>query len=531
MEAYIVEWLSLLIRWVHVIAAIAWIGHAFLFHSFEHGIRPPEVDDVSPDVHGELWMVHGGGFFRLQKTRVLPDKYTGELMWFKWEAAFTWMSGFLLLGVLFYMGGGVYLVDPGVAEIDPDIAIAISLATLIGGWFLYDFMWASPLGKQKPAVATAFTVVMIVGAAYGLTRVMSGRAAYLHVGALMGTIMAANVWVRILPGMRKMIAAMERGEEPDLSYGAIGKQRSLANGYMHFPIIFVMISNHFPSTYASEHRFVILLLIMVLGATMRQVMYDGLIKVHIVAKLLLAVSVGGLIFLTLPEDSGPVQVPVNPDARAIDSATVGTIRGTIKFAGQAPAPKQLKLFGGCENTGDGQPRIDDSVLVAGGRLQNALVYIEKGHEDWQPGPVPGEVVEVDQRGCIYSPRVVAARVGQKVVFINSDAIYHNVHGQGASNPEFNLNMPQKNQRIERVFKRPDVVVQSKCDVHPWMRANIGVFAHDWFAVTGPDGSFTLSGVPPGSYELEIWHEVYGKQRQTVTVPESGTVDAEFTVAP
>ncbi|MEM9491807.1 MAG: urate hydroxylase PuuD, partial [Myxococcota bacterium] len=262
MESYITEWLSLLVRWIHVIAGIAWIGHAFLFHSFEHRLRPPEVEGVDKDVKGELWMVHGGGFFRMQKTRVLPDKYTGDLLWFKWEAAFTWLSGVVLLILVFYLGGGIYLIDPSISPLGVGPTIAAGAGTLIAGWLIYDLLWSSPLGKNN-AVAGTITVAMVVGAAIGLSQLMSGRAAFIHVGALLGTIMTANVWMRILPGMRKMLAALNAGREPDLGLGAIGKQRSLHNGYMHFPIIFIMISNHFPSTYAHELNWLVLLLIMV----------------------------------------------------------------------------------------------------------------------------------------------------------------------------------------------------------------------------------------------------------------------------
>ena len=529
MEAYLTEWASLLVRWIHVIAAIAWIGHAFLFHSFEHGIRPPEVDDVSDDVHGEMWMVHGGGFFRLQKTRVLPDKYTGELLWFKWEAAFTWMSGFLLLILVFYMGGGVYLVDPSVADISPNTAILISLGTLIGGWIVYDLLWASPLGKLT-GVSTAITAALILGAGIALSQVLSGRAAYLHVGALMGTLMTANVWMRILPGMRKMIASMEKGEEPDLSLGAIGKQRSMHNGYMHFPIIFIMISNHFPATFAHEYNWLVLICIIIFGACMRQVLYDGFLGTSLLVKGLLALSVGGLIYLTLPGTMGQggesKLAAISADAQPIDPATVGEIRGTVAFSGTAPERKPLKLWGGCESVGSG-PRLDDAVLVQNGRLQNTFIWIRQGYEAWVPPPVPQEIIEIDQRACMYAPRVVGVRQGQKVVLINSDPLYHNVRSVSDANATFNLNMPVKDQRIERTFDKAEVMVQARCDVHPWMRSYIGVVPHPWFAITGADGSFKLTGVPPGEYVVEAWHEVYGQKTQTVTVTPSGAVETSF----
>lgn len=536
MEAYIIEWLSILVRWIHVIAAIAWIGHAFLFHTFEHNLRKPEVDDVDPNVKGELWMVHGGGFFRLQKTRVLPGKYTGELVWFKWEAAFTWMSGFVLLIIVFYLGGGIYLVDPvgpGVEGIAPGMAMAIGLGSLIVGWALYDLLWSSPLGK-RPAMAGALTVALIVGAILLYTRFLSHRAAYIHVGALLGTIMVANVWMRILPNTRRMLAALERGEEPDLGRGAIGKERSLHNGYMHFPVIFIMISNHFPSTYGHEQSWLILIALMALGAAMRQVLYDGLRRTHVAVKLVLAASVALLVYLTLPSrpDAGAkVMEPAQPSAgKPIDPATTGTIRGEILFQGQAPAARELTLLGGCENL-TRTPPIDDSVVVKDGKLANVFVWIREGHEPWAIPPAPTTEVVVDQHACIYSPHVVGVRVGQPITFVNSDPLFHNVRSVAQANEAFNLYMAARNERITRTFKRPEIMIQTRCDVHPWMRSYIGVVPHPWFAVTGSDGAFVLQGVPPGQYVVEAWHEVFGKQSQTVTVGPAAETSLGFSFSP
>lgn len=533
METYLTEWLGLLFRWIHVIAAIAWIGHAFLFHTLEHTLRRPEVV-VGPNVEGEMWMAHGGGFFRLQKTRGLPAKYTGDLLWFKWEAAFTWLSGFCLLVVVFYMGGGVYLIDRDVADISANTAILVSLGTLAGGWLVYDLLWASPLGNKRPALAGLLSVGVIALAAFGLCQVLSGRAAFLHVGALMGTIMVGNVWLRILPGMRRMIRAMDRGDEPDFSLGAIGKQRSLHNGYMHFPIIFLMISNHFPTAYAHEHNWLVLILFVLFGACMREVLYNGLLASHIAVKGVLALSVGALVYLTVPrhlQDSGPMQPIEEPaeGSRPVDAATAGVIRGVVSFAGTPPEPARLDLRGGCESMGQG-PVYDESIQVENGRLANVFVWLRDGWQGWDPGPVPTTAVDMDQRGCIYHPRVTGVRVGQPVVFINSDALFHNVRNVARENQNFSLDMPARDQRIERVFHRPEIMVQTRCDVHPWMRAYIGVVPHPWFAVTDASGAFTIARVPPGEYVLEAWHEVYGQQSQKVTVSENGTVDVQLSFA-
>lgn len=534
MESYITEWLSLIVRWIHVIAGIAWIGHAFLFHSFEHGLRPPEVDDVDEDVKGELWMVHGGGFFRLQKTRVLPDKYTGDLLWFKWEAAFTWLSGFLLLILVFYWSGGIYLIEPDKAPFGVGPTIAIGIGTLVLGWAIYDLVW-STLGKT-PAVASAISLAMVVGASFGLGEVMSGRAAFIHVGALLGTIMTANVWMRILPNSRRMLAALEAGEEPDLSLGELGKQRSLHNGYIHFPIIFIMISSHFPTTYGHEHAWAVLLLLIVFGAGMRQVLYDGFVATPLAVKGVLGAAIIGLIAMTAPfgagdrqnGDDGPID-PVDLVAQGtpIDPATAGAVRGVVTFDGVAPEPEKLTLMAGCEGLADG-PVYDTPVIVKDGKLANAFVWIRDGWQGWQLPPTPTTEVELDQRSCVYEPRIIGARTGQPITFVNSDPIYHNVRTVIGDESLFSLSMPAKDQRITRTFKRPEVMIQARCDVHPWMRGYIGVVPHPWFAVTGDDGGFSFDGLPPGTYVVDAWHEVYGTVTETVELTASGAAELSFT---
>lgn len=302
MTAWINDWAQLLFRWVHVLAAIAWIGHAFFFHSMEKALRKPEVDGVDPDVHGELWMVHGGGFFRMQKTRVLPPVYTGHLHWFKYEALLTWVSGFLLLIALYYLTGGIYMIDRAVMELTPMAAVGVGLGTLVGGWLFYDFLWAGPIGKANETVAAVLTVTMVAAIGVGLTFVLSGRAAFLHTGALLGTLMTGNVWIRIIPGSNKMVAALEKGEEPDLSLGAIGHQRSVHNGYMHFPIVFLMISNHYPFTSSGGLAWLVMLLMLGLGAAVRQLFYDGM-QAHIAVKGFVVAAVAGLIAVTIPRSA------------------------------------------------------------------------------------------------------------------------------------------------------------------------------------------------------------------------------------
>jgi uncharacterized membrane protein len=348
MDTWLNDWAQLLFRWVHVLAAIAWIGHAFFFHSMEKALRKPEVEGVDPDVHGELWMVHGGGFFRMQKTRVLPPVFTGHLHWFKYEALLTWVSGFLLLVALYYLTGGIYMVDASIMDLTPGQSVAIGLGSLVGGWLVYDFLWAGPIGKASPPAATALTVAMVAGIGVGLTFVLSGRAAFLHTGALLGTLMTANVWMRIIPGSKKMVAALEKGEEPDLRYGAVGHQRSMHNGYMHFPIVFLMISNHYPFTSNADYAWLVLLLMLGLGAAVRQLFYDGM-AAHPAVKGFVVAAVVAVLALTFPTAPPAVASSGEPD---VDFATIEGIieRRCVTCHAKAPThtafnapPKNLAL--------------------------------------------------------------------------------------------------------------------------------------------------------------------------------------------
>ncbi|MCB9675625.1 MAG: urate hydroxylase PuuD [Alphaproteobacteria bacterium] len=534
MDAWLNDWAQLIFRWVHVLAAIAWIGHAFFFHSMEKALRAPEVDGVDPDVHGELWMVHGGGFFRMQKTRVLPPVYTGHLHWFKYEAGLTWVSGFLLLVALYYLTGGVLMIDASVMQMSATTSVAIGLGTLIFGWVAYDFIWAGPIGRvgKDPTLGTILTVLLIASIGVGLTFVLSGRAAFLHTGALLGTIMTANVWMRIIPGSNKMVAALEKGEEPDLRLGAIGHQRSVHNGYMHFPIVFLMISNHYPFTFGSEWSAVLLLVMLALGAATRQLFYDGW-SAHWAVKGVVGLGTVAVLALTFPKPPAPPPDPASTaktDGTPIDPATAKQVRGVVRFEGEAPPPKELKLYGDCLKLATG-PVYDDSVLVADGKLQNAFVWIDTGWEGFQIPAAPSAEVEVDQRGCVYAPRIHGARVGQPVTFVNSDSMFHNVRTVAKDNDTFNLNMPAKDQRITRTFLRPERMVAARCDVHPWMLSHIGLVEHDWWAISGEDGSFSFDGVPPGTYTVKAWHEVFGERTAEITVgADAPSVELVFTPA-
>jgi uncharacterized membrane protein len=246
------EWTHIILRWVHIFAGILWIGSTWHFTWLD---RTLEQED------GRTWMVHSGGFYEVNKTAV-PD-LKKPLHWFKWEAAFTWISGILLLIYVYYMGG--IMVDEGVLAIGEGRAILVAVSLLIACWFIYDLLWISPLGKVEWAGALA-SFVLAVGLTYGLHQFLAPRAAYMHVGAVFGTLMAANVWLRILPAQTAMVAAAREGRQPDAALGARAKGRSKHNQFMVIPVIFIMISNHFPvATYGHDANWIILGVLIGLG--------------------------------------------------------------------------------------------------------------------------------------------------------------------------------------------------------------------------------------------------------------------------
>jgi len=269
MEAYVVEWLNLLSRWLHVIAGVAWIGASFYFIWLDGHLEPPaDPADDAKGVGGEVWSVHGGGFYHAQKYRVAPPSLPAHLHWFKWEAYTTWMSGMFLLGLIYWYGADVYLVDPAVADLSPLTAVAIAAGFIVGGWFVYDLLCRSPLARDERVFALVLLVLTAL-LAWGLCELFAGRAAFLHFGAVLGTIMAANVFFVIIPGQKQMVEAAARGEAPDPGPGIRGKQRSVHNTYFTLPVLFVMTSNHYALAYGHAWNWLILFGIAVAGALIR----------------------------------------------------------------------------------------------------------------------------------------------------------------------------------------------------------------------------------------------------------------------
>lgn len=271
MESYLLDWANLLVRWLHLISGVAWIGASFYFVMLDNSLRKPaKSTDIERGVSGELWAVHGGGVYHSEKYLAGPlgEPLSEHLHWSKWEAYTTWLSGMGLMAIIYWIGARTYLIDQQVMTLTPLQAIAISIAVLVGGWLIYDFLCRVLNGKESLLAAIIF--ILIVAASWGLFQIFSARAAFLHVGAVMGTIMVANVFFKIIPGQKKMVAEIRAGVTPDTMPGIVGKQRSVHNTYFTLPVLFIMISNHYPMTYSHDKGWLVLTVIMLAGVLIRQ---------------------------------------------------------------------------------------------------------------------------------------------------------------------------------------------------------------------------------------------------------------------
>src|ERR1700730_5144572 len=274
MSAYVIEWLSLLGRWVHLITGIAWIGASFYFVWLDNHLLPPVDESLArKGGGGELWAVHGGGFYNAQKYRVAPEVLPHSLHWFYWEAYSTLLSGFLLMGLLYYAQAEIYLIDPRIAILSKPAAIAISLAFIIGGWLVYDALCRSPLARHGVWLG-AVLALLLGAAAFELCRVFRGRAAVIQFGAMLGAIMVANVFFVIIPGQREMVRAKHEGRDPDPQAGLRGKLRSVHNTYFTLPVLFTMISNHYPLTFGARYNWLVLVAISTAGLSIRAYFVD-----------------------------------------------------------------------------------------------------------------------------------------------------------------------------------------------------------------------------------------------------------------
>ncbi len=260
------EWVEIGVRWLHVITAIAWIGSSFYFIALDLGLHRDR--NLASGADGEEWQVHGGGFYHVQKYLVAPASMPDHLVWFKWESYSTWLTGFAMLVLVYYLGSDLYLIDPAVMELTQAQAIAISLASLAFGWLAYNTLCRAFVNADQSLLMVAL-FALLVAMAWGYTQVFSGRAALLHLGAFTATIMSANVFFIIMPNQRIVVADLKAGRKPDPKYGKIAKQRSTHNNYLTLPVVFLMLSNHYPLVFATQYNWIIASLIFLMGVTIR----------------------------------------------------------------------------------------------------------------------------------------------------------------------------------------------------------------------------------------------------------------------
>ena len=304
MTAYLLEWVNLLGRWVHMITGIAWIGASFYFIWLDNSLETPKSsEDSAKGVSGEVWSVHGGGMYHAQKYKLAPAVMPEHLHWFKWEAYTTWISGMFMLALMYWYGAEIYLIDPGVAALSRPVAIAIGIAVIAIGWFAYNWLCESDIGKNENTMATILFVALSI-LAFLLCQVFSGRGAFMHFGSMLGTIMVGNVFFVIIPGQKDLVLAKQEGRDPDPIHGIRGKQRSVHNTYFTLPVLFVMISNHYAMTYGHKYNWLILIALTLIGA---------LVRIYFVARhkgkasllpLFLALTVlAGIVTLIAPRQS------------------------------------------------------------------------------------------------------------------------------------------------------------------------------------------------------------------------------------
>ncbi len=265
-ELILIEWAQMAIRWLHVVAGIAWIGSSFYFVHLDLSLK--RAADSADGTQGEAWQVHGGGFYHMVKYLVAPARMPSELTWFKWEAYATWLSGFALLAVVYYLGADLFLVDHDGLDLLPWQAVLISIAGLVLPWLGYEAICRSPIGKQENALA-GLLYVMLVALALLFAFLFNGRGAFIQIGALIGTMMVANVFAVIIPNQRKVVASLLAGQAPDPSLGKQAKQRSVHNNYLTLPVVFVMISNHYPLLYGTRFNWLIIAIVLLLGPLIR----------------------------------------------------------------------------------------------------------------------------------------------------------------------------------------------------------------------------------------------------------------------
>jgi uncharacterized membrane protein len=315
MDAYIVDWLSLIFRWLHVITGVAWIGASFYFVWLDNSLQNPPQWKKDKGIKGDLWAIHGGGIYEVAKYRLQPEKMPETLHWFKWEAYTTWITGMILLAIIYYLGADSYLIDKRVADLSQLQAIAIGLGIIAGSWIVYESLCSSPIAKNG-FVISALLIVFATGIAYLLAQLFSGRGAYIHFGAVIGTLMAGNVFRVIIPGQKALVTAIKNGVEPDEKWAIKAKLHSTHNTYLTLPLLFIMISNHYPMTYDHHLNWLILLVITAITAVARQFFILKHKGIH--RPTLLVVSAMATLILAIM--MAPKPAPIVSQIKNIDQA-------------------------------------------------------------------------------------------------------------------------------------------------------------------------------------------------------------------
>lgn len=334
LDSHLQEWLNLLIRWIHFIVGIAWIGASFYFNWLEHNLNRNRAP--GDPIAGDLWAVHGGGFYHLDKYASGPERIPGVLHWFKWEAYTTWLTGMALLVVVYYLNAQIFLIDPSIRDLTQAEAMLISVVSIVGSWFVYDGICRSPLAQHPRALVGAVFIYLVL-LSFFLSGVFSGRAAYIHVGAAMGTLMAGNVFFVIIPVQKEMVRALQENREMDPSIGARGLLRSLHNNYLTLPVLFAMISIHFPSTYGNSANWLILVMVSLAGVAARH--YFNVRKTRRSAWWLLVLGLcilAGAMWLSAPD-------PVDREQAAVSSNEIMGVMSNRCSTCHAGTPSQVGI--------------------------------------------------------------------------------------------------------------------------------------------------------------------------------------------
>jgi uncharacterized membrane protein len=362
----LLDWISLFLRWFHVVAGVAWIGASFYFIWLDNNLRTPPEWKKQKGIKGDLWAVHGGGFYEVAKYEYGPEVIPEKLHWFKWEAYTTWISGFLLLGLVYYHGAAIYLIDSSVMDLTPSQAIGRGLGLIFGGLFIYEAACRSPLSRY-PKVFGILVLILLAAASYLATHWFSGRGAFIHVGALIGTIMAGNVFFKIMPAQRLMVDAVTNKTEIDPSWGLGAKLRSVHNNYLTLPLLFIMISNHYPMTYQHDNAWLILMAIGVVSAWIRH--YFNLKHIGISRPSILVTGSIGMMII-----AGMVSMPVTSQVNTTTSTEIAA--PAIELNVQQQVVYDV-IQTHCANCHAAQPTDDMFVIAPMGLMFDTWSQIEK----------------------------------------------------------------------------------------------------------------------------------------------------------